>query len=126
MANWTPEGFIGQVFKTLGRHVPPPAGVESPALWGTRGRIAELFGEHAADDRGRRRATSLPLPLARAHAGRLPQLLRPGAQGLCRARRKREAALAEELIELMGRFNRAGDGPLVVPSDYLEVVITRR
>ena len=44
MANWTPDGFIGQVFKTLGRHMPPPAGVKSPALWGTPGQIAELFG----------------------------------------------------------------------------------
>jgi ubiquinone/menaquinone biosynthesis C-methylase UbiE len=43
MANWTPEGFIGQLFKTVGKHVPPPAGVSSPALWGSRGRIAELF-----------------------------------------------------------------------------------
>src|SRR5262249_26291382 len=48
MANWTPEGFIGQLFKTLGKHVPPPAGAKSPALWGTRARIAEMFDQHAA------------------------------------------------------------------------------
>ena len=48
LANWTPEGFIGQVFKTIGRHLPPPPGARSPALWGTRTRIAELFGLHAA------------------------------------------------------------------------------
>ena len=48
LANWTPEGFIGQVFKTLGRYVPPPAGVASPALWGTRARIDELFASEAA------------------------------------------------------------------------------
>ena len=44
LANWTPEGFIGQLFKTIGRHVPPPAGAQSPAAWGTRGRIGDLFG----------------------------------------------------------------------------------
>src|SRR6185295_11880279 len=48
LANWTPEGFIGQVFKTIGRHLPPAPGARSPALWGTRGRISELFGIHAA------------------------------------------------------------------------------
>src|SRR5262245_5682822 len=48
LANWTPEGFIGQVFKTIGKHVPPPPGMKSPALWGTRARLAELFDQHAA------------------------------------------------------------------------------
>ena len=48
LANWTPDGFIGQLFKTLGRHVPPPAGVKSPALWGTRARLDEMFGAQAA------------------------------------------------------------------------------
>src|SRR6266567_6850093 len=43
LANWTPEGFIGQLFKTLGKHMPPPAGVKSPALWGTQARLAEMF-----------------------------------------------------------------------------------
>ena len=47
LANWTPEGFIGQVFKTLGKYLPPPAGVKSPALWGTRERLSELFGAGA-------------------------------------------------------------------------------
>jgi SAM-dependent methyltransferase len=48
LANWTPDGFIGQLFKTIGKHVPPPAGARSPALWGTRSRMAELFEAHAA------------------------------------------------------------------------------
>ena len=47
MANWTPEGFIGQLFKTLGKYLPPPAGAKSPAMWGTRARITELFGTAA-------------------------------------------------------------------------------
>src|ERR1700758_5494763 len=48
LANWTPEGFIGQVFKTLGKYLPPPAGAKSPALWGTRGRLGELFDAGAS------------------------------------------------------------------------------
>src|SRR5262245_45671242 len=47
LANWTPDGFIGQLFKTIGRHVPPPAGAKSPALWGTPGRVGEMFGAGA-------------------------------------------------------------------------------
>ena len=47
LANWTPQGFIGQVFKTIGKHIPPPPAVRSPALWGTRARLAELFEPHA-------------------------------------------------------------------------------
>src|SRR3979490_2331760 len=48
LANWTPDGFIGQVFKTLGTYLPPPAGAKSPALWGTRARLAEMFGPDAS------------------------------------------------------------------------------
>src|ERR1700752_14010 len=48
LANWTPEGFIGQLFKTLGKYLPPPAGVRSPALWGTRERLVEMFGAETA------------------------------------------------------------------------------
>src|SRR5690242_15054019 len=48
LANWTPDGFIGHVFKAIGKYVPPAAGVKSPALWGTRARLAELFGPHVA------------------------------------------------------------------------------
>src|SRR6186713_1033781 len=48
LANWTPEGFIGQLFKTLGRHLPPPAGVQPPALWGTEAHLRALFGARAA------------------------------------------------------------------------------
>ena len=50
LANWTPQGFIGQLFKTLGKHMPPPAGVKSPALWGTQARLNEMFGSAASID----------------------------------------------------------------------------
>src|SRR3954452_25544485 len=55
MANWTPEGFIGQVFRTIGKHVPPPAGVKSPALWGTEQRLRELFGNGISELKANRR-----------------------------------------------------------------------
>src|ERR1700675_168750 len=55
LANWTPEGFIGQLFKTLGKYLPPPAGAKSPALWGTEARIKEMFGAAAVSIRTERR-----------------------------------------------------------------------
>ena len=55
LANWTPEGFIGQLFKVIGAHLPPPAGLQSPALWGTEPHLVELFGPQAASIRCERR-----------------------------------------------------------------------
>ena len=126
LANWTPEGFIGQVFKTLGRHVPPPAGVTSPALWGTRARIDELFAPEAAcivtEQRYfnfRYRSPEHMLDVFRGYYG--PMLKAFGALDATG-----QDALAAALIELMNGFNTAGEGALVIPSAYLEVVITRR
>jgi ubiquinone/menaquinone biosynthesis C-methylase UbiE len=126
LANWTPEGFIGQLFATLGRHVPPPAGVSSPALWGTGARITELFEAHATAvttaQRNfvfRYRTPGHWLQVFRTYYGPLLKAfsaLEPAAQ----------AALERDLLTLIGRFNRSGDGSMVVPSEYLEIVITRR
>jgi ubiquinone/menaquinone biosynthesis C-methylase UbiE len=126
LANWTPEGFIGQLFKTIGKHMPPPAGVKSPALWGTRQRIDEFFGGAAAAIRAeprhfvfRYRSPEHWLDVFRSYYGPLLKTyaaLEPAAQ----------AALTGDLLALVGRFNRAADGPMVVPSEYLEIVITQR
>jgi ubiquinone/menaquinone biosynthesis C-methylase UbiE len=124
LANWTPDGFIGQLFKTIGKHLPPPAGVKSPALWGTRARLAELFEPHAikAEPRNfifRYRSPEHWLDVFRTYYGPLLKAyaaLEPAAQ----------SALTDDIMVLIGRFNRAGDGSMVVPSEYLEIVITRR
>ena len=89
MANWTPDGFIGQLFKTIGKHVPPPAGVTSPALWGTRARLAELFEAQAIAIRAEPRHFMFRYRSPDSLSGRVQELLRPGAQGLRRARRRR-------------------------------------
>jgi ubiquinone/menaquinone biosynthesis C-methylase UbiE len=125
LANWTPEGFIGQVFKTIGQHLPPPAGARSPALWGTRTRIGELFGLHAASITTaqrqftfRYRSAAHWIEVFRNYYGPLLKAfgaLEPASQ----------AVLERDLTVLIERFNRARDGSMVVPSDYLEVVITR-
>ncbi|MDQ3446616.1 MAG: class I SAM-dependent methyltransferase [Pseudomonadota bacterium] len=124
LANWTPDGFIGQLFKTIGKHLPPPAGVKSPALWGTPVRINELFGSHASSIKAeprnfvfRYRSPQHWLDVFKTYYGPLLKAfaaLQPAAQ----------AALATDVIALIERFNRSGDGSMVVPSEYLEVVVT--
>ena len=126
LANWTPDGFIGALFKLIGRYLPPPEGLKSPALWGTASRLEELFGAGASDIRlterrfaFRYRSPEHWLEVFRSYYGPLYKTL--GALD-----DERGAALCRELIELIGRFNQATDGTMVVPSDYLEAVITRR
>jgi ubiquinone/menaquinone biosynthesis C-methylase UbiE len=125
LANWTPEGFIGQVFKTIGKHVPPPAGAKSPALWGTRARIAELFEPHATSVKSaqrsfvfRYRTPAHWLEVFKTYYGPVLKTfaaLEPAAQ----------AALQRDLMALIDQFNRSADHSMVVPSEYLEIVITR-
>ena len=125
LANWTPDGFIGQLFKTIGKHVPPAPGTKSPALWGTRARIAELFEPRttsvefsARNFVFRYRTPAHWLEVFRTYYGPVLKTfgaLEPAAQ----------AALQRDLMDLIDRFNRAKDGSMVVPSEYLEIVITR-
>jgi ubiquinone/menaquinone biosynthesis C-methylase UbiE len=126
LANWTPDGFIGQLFKTIGKHVPPPAGVASPALWGTRARIDELFGGQASAIRSetrqfafRYRSPAHWLEVFRNYYG-------PVLKAFAALDADVQPALADDLLALIARFNRADDGSMVAPSDYLEIVITRR
>jgi ubiquinone/menaquinone biosynthesis C-methylase UbiE len=123
MANWTPEGFIGQVFKTLGKHVAPPAGAKSPALWGTTPRIAELFGGNPAQAIVRQftfryRSPAHFVEVFRTWYG-------PVLKAFGTLDANGQAALQADLIELIHRFNRSRDSTMVVPSDYLEVVVVR-
>jgi ubiquinone/menaquinone biosynthesis C-methylase UbiE len=126
LANWTPDGFIGQVFRTIGKHMPPPAGVKSPALWGTGTRITELFGAQASsiqleqrDFVFRYRSAQHWLDVFKTYYG--PLLKTFGALDP-----KAQTALTDDLFALVKRFNRSGDKTMVVPSEYLEVVVTRR
>ena len=125
MANWTPDGFIGQLFKTIGRHVPPAPGAKSPALWGTRPRLGEMFEAGArsitAADRDfvfRYRSAAHWLEVFRTQYG-------PTLKAFAALPPPAQQALEHDLRELIGRFNRSGDSTLVIPSTYLEVVIVR-
>jgi SAM-dependent methyltransferase len=125
MANWTQDGFVGQLFKTLGAYVPPPAGVKSPALWGDRTWIEQTFGSGAeriairdAAFVFRYRTPDHFVDVFRAYYG-------PVHKAFLALDADRQAALADDLRTLIGRFNTATDGSMRVPSSYAEVVITR-
>jgi ubiquinone/menaquinone biosynthesis C-methylase UbiE len=126
LANWTPDGFIGQLFKTIGKYMPPPAGVKSPALWGTGARITEFFGAQASsiqleqrDFVFRYRSAQHWLDVFKSYYG--PLLKTFGALDP-----EARTALTDDLFALIKRFNRSGDMTMVVPSEYLEVVVTRQ
>ena len=124
LANWTPDGFIGQVFKNLGKYLPPPAGAKSPALWGTRARLDEMFGGHAT-------VTAKPRHFnfryrSREHFMEVFQTFYgPVLKAFAALDAEKQGALRADLLALMARLNRATDGTMVVPSEYLEVVITK-
>jgi SAM-dependent methyltransferase len=126
LANWTPESFIGQVFKTIGRYIPPAPGVKSPALWGTKSRLEELFGKTAQDIRVtsreftfRYRSPAHWIEVFRTYYGPMNRTF--GALDA-----EKQAAFTEDLLTLMQSRNRSGGGTLVLPSEYLEVVIRRK
>jgi ubiquinone/menaquinone biosynthesis C-methylase UbiE len=126
LANWTPDGFIGQVFKTLGKYLPPPAGVKSPALWGTEARIAEMFGASASDIRSeprhfmfRYRSPAHFIEVFKTYYG-------PVLKAFAALDADKQDALERDLLALITTLNRAEDGTMVVASEYLEIVIARR
>jgi ubiquinone/menaquinone biosynthesis C-methylase UbiE len=125
LANWTPESFVGQMFKAIGKHLPPPSGVKSPALWGTRSWVEATFAPSAskvaAEPRHfifRYRSPQHFLDTFRAYYGPAHKAF----EALDAPGRK---ALADDIIDLVGRFNRSGDATVVVPSEYLEVIVTK-
>ena len=126
LANWTPNGFIGQLFKTLGKHMPPPAGVKSPALWGTRARIDEMFGPQAASIETLPREFMFRYRSAQHWIDVFKTYYGPVLKTLAALPADGKAALIADMTALIGRMNVATDGTMVVPSEYLEVVITKR
>jgi ubiquinone/menaquinone biosynthesis C-methylase UbiE len=125
LANWTPDSFIGQLFRTLGAYIPPAAGLMSPALWGDRARISELFAgaaDIAIAERHfvfRYRSAAHWIELWRSIYG-------PLQKAFDSLDATKQSALANELTALIESMNAADDGTMVVPSKYLEIVATKR
>ncbi|NGM88135.1 class I SAM-dependent methyltransferase [Parapusillimonas sp. SGNA-6] len=126
LANWTPQGFIGQLFKTIGQYLPPPAGARSPALWGTRERISEMFEAQAQGIQieprhfvFRYRSPGHWLQVFKTYYG-------PVLKAFAALEPQKQAALTQDIMALIERFNRSEDISMVVPAEYLEIVVTKR
>jgi SAM-dependent methyltransferase len=126
LANWTPGSFIGELFKVLGRYLPPAAGLRSPALWGVEGRLQELFGGDAASIVAtarmfnfRYRSPAHWMEVFRTFYG-------PVNRAFLALDPPRQSELERDILALLSRFDRGDARGLVVPSEYLEVVVTRR
>jgi ubiquinone/menaquinone biosynthesis C-methylase UbiE len=126
LANWTPEGFVGQMFKTLGKHLPPPAGLNPPSLWGTEVHLHTLFADTAADIQVTRRHFSFRYRSAEHFIEVFSAWYGPMHKAFEALPAEGAVALHRDLSELLNRLNRGGDTSLVVPSEYLEVVIRRK
>lgn len=126
MANWTPESFIGGLFKTLGKRVPPPVGVSSPALWGTRSWIEEQFSADAQDItmklknfNFRYRSPEHFIEFFRVFYG-------PVRKAFVALDKGEQIALYNDIHKTVERFNVATDGTMIAPSEYAEIVVTKR
>jgi ubiquinone/menaquinone biosynthesis C-methylase UbiE len=126
LANWTPEGFIGQLFKTLGKYLPPPAGAKSPALWGTPARITEMFGTAAAAIKAEKRHFTFRYRSPEHFLEIFKNYYGPMLKAFAALDESNQRGLKDDLLALIGRMNRAEDGTMVVPSEYLEVVVVKK
>jgi ubiquinone/menaquinone biosynthesis C-methylase UbiE len=124
LASWTPEGFIGQLFKIMGRHLPPPAGVMPPPSWGAEVRLAELFpglkiGTTKQIFNFRYKSPEHWLEIFRTWYG-------PTNRAFAALDAAGQAGLQTDILELLNRMNRGGKDTLIVPSEYLESVVQKR
>ena len=127
LANWTPDGFIGQVFKTLGKYLPPPpAGAKSPALWGTRAALNEMFGSQASSIKAEPRFFNFRYKSAEHFLDVFKTYYGPVLKAFAALDAAAQQDLHNDLYALIVRMNKSGDATMVVPSEYLEVVITRK
>jgi len=125
MANWTPAGFIGRLFKVIGAYVSPPAGVQPPSMWGTEPHIVELFGARAAQIRCERRYFNFRYRSAAHWVQVFRELYGPTHKAFGALDAAGAASLERAITALLDELNVSGPDALVVPSEYLEIVVTR-
>ena len=124
LANWTPEGFIGKLFKIIGKYVPPAPGVASPLMWGQPAHLKQLFGKDAsvaAEAKNfvfRYKSPTHWVEFFRTYYG-------PVLKAFAAVDAAKQKTLEADILTLIGEFNAAKDGTAVIPSEYLEVVVTK-
>jgi SAM-dependent methyltransferase len=126
LANWVPDGYVGDLFRTMGKYVPPPSGLKPPFRWGTEKGVGELLGDGVSSLELRRRSFMWRFPSARHHVEFMRGYYGPLQKAFESLDEAGQKALEEDLISVVEHYNRSDDGTAVWPADYLEVVATRR
>ena len=126
LANWTPDGWAGEFFRTVGKYAPSPPGLKPPPLWGKEERLRELFGEGVSSLEVTRRSYLLRYPSAKRFIEHYRAYFGPMRKTFESLDGAGQESLTRDLEELLGRWNTSDDGTLVVPSEYLEAVAARR
>ena len=126
LANWTPDSLVGRMFKVLGRYMPPPAGVQPPSLWGVQTHVQTLFGDRAAAVEVTPRLFNFRYRSAAHFIEVFRNWYGPVHKAFAALPADKAEALEHDLSELLNSLNTAGSASLVVPSEYLEIVVTRR
>jgi ubiquinone/menaquinone biosynthesis C-methylase UbiE len=126
LASWTPDGFIGELFRTVAAHVPPPAGVRSPMLWGTEGHLRRLLGEGIDSLEVAERSFTFRFPSAEELVSFFRQWYGPTLKAFAALERSAQEALERDLVALVRRFDRLGGDAVAIPSTYTEAVAITR
>jgi ubiquinone/menaquinone biosynthesis C-methylase UbiE len=123
LANWTPDGFIGQLLRLVGKHVPPPAGVRSPALWGDEAHLHHLFGHAAAAMHIERKLFQFRYASAEHFVEVFRNFYGPTHKAFASLGAAEQDALSRDIVALLDAHDRGAGRSLVVPAEYVEVVI---
>ena len=127
MGNWTPAGFIGQMFKIVGKHVPPAPGLPSPLMWGNETVVAARLGSEIAQLHSTPRTITFRFPFGPAAAVEAFRLYYgPALRAFDSLDDDGQRELRHDLEQHWSQHNRAADGTTVVDSTYLEVIAVRR
>jgi ubiquinone/menaquinone biosynthesis C-methylase UbiE len=126
LANWTPAGFIGQLFKVVGRHVPPSPLLTPASKWGTDEHLQLLFGAAASDIQTTRRDFVFRYRSPEHWIEVFRTWYGPVHKAFAALSAETQLRLEQDLIELIAAFNRSGDSTMVVPAEYVEVVVIKR
>jgi SAM-dependent methyltransferase len=125
MANWTPEGDVGGMFKTISKHAPPPPGINPPVLWGTEDRLRELFGDNISDLRVERQISRQTFRSPDHYIEFFRTYFGPAKMAFERVGPDGEQALEHDLRTFLVEHNAAGERALVLEAEYLQVIATR-
>ena len=126
LANWVPDGYVGNMLRTVGKHFPPPPGVKPPPLWGTEDRLRELLGDGVSSMETRRRTYVFRYLSADHFIEQFRSYYGPMHKAFDSLDPEEREALKSDLEELIDYWNISDDETIILPSDYLEVVAARR